>query len=124
MYSYGWDEETGGILLNTTPMQMSKEPRPVYYKELDLLGFDKYWNYDKDDSKPYMWAESNNYFYRGRLVAKTKGGSMCIAPEIILVEEPEPNNGKLKQIDIEKMVLKNKTIIEQLTQYIFNLIIK
>lgn len=117
MYSYGWDEETGGILLNTTPMQMSKEPRPVYYKELDLLGFDKYWNYDKDDSKPYMWAESNNYFYRGRLVAKTKGGSMCIAPEIILVEEPEPNNGKLKQIDIEKMVLKNKTIIEQLTQY-------
>lgn len=117
MYSYEWDEETGGILLNTTPLQMSKEPRPVYYKELDLLGFDKYWNYEKDESKPYMWAEANNYFYRGRLVAKTKGGSMCVAPEIILVEDPEPNNEKLKHVDIERMVEKNKTIINQLAQF-------
>ena len=117
MYSYEWDEETGGILLNTTPLQMSKEPRPVYYKELDLLGFDKYWNYDKDDSKPYMWAEANNYFYRGKLVAKTKGGSVCVAPELTIIDEPEPNNGKLQPVDIEKMVQKNKTIMEQLTQY-------
>lgn len=46
MYSYTYDEETGGILLNSTPTIFSKEPRPVYAPELDLLGFDKYWKYD------------------------------------------------------------------------------
>ncbi len=117
MYSYDWDTETGGILLNTTPLQMSKEPRPVYYQELDILGFDKYWNYEKDDKYPYMWAESNNYYYRGRLVAKTKGGSMCSAPEIILIEDPESNNEKLHFVDIDRMVEKNRVILNQLTQY-------
>lgn len=117
MYSYDWDSETGGILLNSTLLQMSKEPRPVYYKELDILGFDKYWKYEKDDTYPYMWAEANNYFYRGRLVAKTRGGTMCTAPEIIIVEEPEPDGAKLKLVDIDRMVEKNKTIIDQLAQH-------
>ena len=34
MYTYSYDEETGGILLNTTPTVFSKEPRPVYADEL------------------------------------------------------------------------------------------
>jgi len=63
MYSYNWDIETGGLLLNSSTLLFSKEPRPVYYQELDLLGFNKYWEYDKDDSAPYMWAEANNYIY-------------------------------------------------------------
>ena len=42
MYSYTWDAETGGLLLNSSPLSFSKEPRPVYYKELDILGFDRY----------------------------------------------------------------------------------
>ncbi len=117
MYSYEWDAETGGILLNSTPLQISKEPRPVYYKELDILGFDKYWKYDKDDTYPYMWAEANNYYYKGRLVAKTKGGTMCTAPELVIIDEPEPNKDKLKFVDIAKMVEKNKTIIDQLAQH-------
>ncbi|MDD6846892.1 MAG: phosphoadenosine phosphosulfate reductase family protein [bacterium] len=117
MYSYNWDPETGGILLNSTPLQFSKEPRPVYYKELDLLGFDKYWNYDKDDSRPYMWAESSNYFYRGRLVAKTKGGTMFEAPKIEILDDPEPNKGKLKFVDIDLMAKKNRGIIDQLAQF-------
>ena len=49
MYSYNWDIETGGLLLNSSQLQFSKEPRPVYYKELDILGFDRYWNYAKND---------------------------------------------------------------------------
>lgn len=117
MYSYEWDSETGGILLNSTPLQMSKEPRPVYYKELDILGFDKFWNYEKDDKYPYMWAEGNNYIYRGRLVAKTKGGTVCQSPELVLIEDPEPNGENLKFVDVESMVEKNKTILDQLTQY-------
>ena len=91
MYSYTWDTETGGLLLNSSPLSFSKEPRPVYYKELDILGFDRYWNYAKNDSYPYMWAEANNYFYRGRQVAKTKGGSLYTAPEIVILDAPEPD---------------------------------
>lgn len=93
MYQYIWDEDTGGLLLTTEQSKFSKEPRPVYYKELDILGFDQYWNYPKDDSAPVMWAEANNYIYKGRTVAKTKGGALYTAPELILLEEPEPNGG-------------------------------
>jgi len=116
MYSYEWDAETGGLILNSSPLSFSKEPRPVYYKELDILGFDKYWNYDKDDTYPYMWAEANNYWYCGRQVAKTKGGSLYTAPEIILMEEPEPDGQPLRFIDIPAMVEKNRVILESLTQ--------
>lgn len=116
MYSYEWDVETGGLLLNSSPLSFSKEPRPVYYKELDILGFDKYWNYEKNDTYPYMWAEANNYWYRGKLVAKTKGGSLYSAPKLIIVNEPEPNNEPLRFVDIPGMVDKNKDILEKLTQ--------
>ena len=114
MYSYTWDTETGGLLLNSSPLSFSKEPRPVYYKELDILGFDRYWNYAKNDSYPYMWAEANNYFYRGRQVAKTKGGSLYTAPEIVLLDDPEPNGQPLRFVDIPAMVEKNRDLLEKL----------
>lgn len=116
MYSYEWDAETGGLVLNSSPLQFSKEPRPVYYKELDLLGFDKYWNYAKNDVYPYMWAEANNYFYRGRKVAQTKGGACYTAPELIVLEEAEPNGQPLRFVDIPAMVEKNKELLEGLVQ--------
>lgn len=116
MYSYDWDEETGGLLLNSAQQKMSKEPRPVYYKELDILGFDKYWNYAKDDSAPYMWAEANNYWYHGRKVASVKGGSLYTAPELVLLEEPEPDGKPLIHVNIPLMVAKNHTILEALVQ--------
>lgn len=116
MYTYEWDSSTGGYILTQMPLAFSKEPRPVYYKELDILGFDKYWIYDKNDSFPYMWAEANNYYYRGRLVAKTKGGSVCSAPEIEIIEEPESEGYSLRFVDIPAMVEKNKDLMEQLEQ--------
>ena len=96
MYSHEWDGSTGGYVLTPKPSTFSKEPRPVYYKELDILGFDKYWNYDKNDSFPYMWAEANNYYYRGRQVAKIKGGTLYTAPEITLLDDPEPDGFLLR----------------------------
>lgn len=122
MYTYEWDSSTGGYILTPIPLTFSKEPRPVYYKELDILGFDKYWSYDKNDSYPYMWAEANNYFYRGRLVAKAKGGSVCSAPEIEIIEEPEPEGYPLRFVDIPGMVEKNKDLMEQLEQETVKLI--
>lgn len=116
MYQYVWDPETGGLLLTTEISKFSKEPRPVYYKELDILGFDRYWNYPKDDSAPLMWAEANNYIYKGKTVARLKGGAMYTAPEKILLEEPEENGKLLDFVNIERMVHKNSQLLETLVQ--------
>ena len=101
MYSYTYDKETGGILLNSSPTGSSKEPRPVYAPELDALGFDEHWKYDKQTDCPYMWAESNYYWYRGNLVAMLKGGNLYTAPEIRLAyvcdEYRETPNSKATQ---------------------------
>jgi phosphoadenosine phosphosulfate reductase len=119
MYSYTYDQKTGGILLNSSPTGFSKEPRPIFAPELDVLGFDKYWNYDRQTVLPYMWAEANNYYYRGTLVAKLKGGNTYTVPEIIIPNGedgkpvmPEPKGISLRPIDIEAMVEKNRDMIE------------
>ena len=123
MYSYTYDKKTGGILLNSSPNGFSKEPRPVYAPELDVLGFDKYWKYDKQTDRPYMWAEANNYYYRGTLVAKLKGGNIYTVPEIIIPNgedgnpvTPEPEGMSLRPIDIEAMVEANREMLEIIEQ--------
>jgi phosphoadenosine phosphosulfate reductase len=125
MYSYTYDAKTGGLVLNSSPTQFSKEPRPVYSKELDLLGFNNYWKYEKRDDVPYMWAEANMYWYKGKLVAKLRGGNLYITPEIeFLTDEnrkiitPEADGGTLQPIDIDSMLEANKEllgIVEQTT---------
>jgi phosphoadenosine phosphosulfate reductase len=110
LYSYAYSATTGGILLNSTPHKISKEPRPVYAPELDLLGFDKYWKYDKQTNAPYMWSEANRYYYRGRLVASLLGGDVYHAPVIQLAyvckEWRETSNGKA----IEKTICEKPEI--------------
>lgn len=123
MYSYTYDKKTGGLLLNYTPSGFSKEPRPVYAPELDVLGFDKHWKYDKQTDYPYMWAEANRYFYRGTLVAKLKGGDTYTAPEIIIpLDEdgkpvmPESDGLALRPVDIAAMVKANQEMLEIIEQ--------
>ena len=91
----------------------------MYAPELDLLGFDRFWRYDRQTDAPYMWAEANQYFYRGRLVARLKGGNAFTAPEIIIPEEengqpvrPEPDGGKLRPVDLAAMVAANRELLE------------
>ncbi len=116
MYRYTWDEETGGLLLTSEVAHFSKEPRPVYFRELELLGLGRCWNYPKDDTAPIMWAETNNYFYRGRHVATTNGGALYSPPELIIYDEPEPNGGMLRPVDVPAMLRKNTKTMEILTQ--------
>lgn len=124
MYSYTFDSKTGGIVLNSTPTNFSKEPRPVYAAEMDILGFHKHWDYDKQNEVPYMWAESNIYWYRGVQIAKTKGGDLYTAPELIIVDDANETNPYWKQgtklipMDIEAMCALNEdllTVIEDST---------
>lgn len=55
-------------------------------------------------------------YYRGRLVAKTKGGSLYTPPELVLIEDPEPEGYPLRFVDIPAMVDKNRQLMEQLVQ--------
>lgn len=123
MYSYTYDKKTGGILLNSSPTGSSKEPRPIYAPELDVLGFDNYWKYDKQTDFPYMWAEANNYYYRGTHVAKLKGGNVYTAPKIIIPNDedgklimPEPEGLSLRPVDIDAMVEANREMLEIIEQ--------
>jgi len=123
LYSYTYDSTTGGILLNSSPTGFSKEPRPVYAPELDLLGFGKHWKYDKQPALPYMWAEANSYYYRGALVAKLKGGNIYTAPEIVIPNDangspitPEPDGISLRPIDIESMIKANREMLDIIEQ--------
>ena len=86
MYAYKFDDETGGLLLTDTEERMSKEPRPVYAAEMNILGFDRRWHYDIQNDVPYIWAEAGNYFYRGKKIAVVKGGSLYEKPQLEFVE--------------------------------------
>lgn len=123
MYGYTHDPETGGLLLSDELSQFSKEPRPVYARELDILGFDAFWKYETQDEAPYLWAEANSYWYRGKRVAKTVGGSLYEKPGIELEHDADgtiilPEGSILEKVDIAGMVKKNElrlAALEQLT---------
>ncbi len=125
MYSYTYDSDSGGLILNSSPTNFSKEPRPVYAPEMDLLGFSKYWNYDKQSNTPYMWAEANVYWYRNVQIAKIKGGDLYTPPELLPARQEDgsvpfgkADGTELKPIDIAAMCRKNEalmTIIEDTT---------
>lgn len=130
MYSYTFDEQTGGILLNSSPTIFSKEPRPVYASEMDLLEFDKYWEYDKQNDIPYLWTESNVYYYKGKIIAKIKGGDLYTPPEV-MPQYDEMGNvvmGKefcsLVPMDIVAMCEKNKDFLAILENTSVKLIVK
>ena len=117
MYAYNFDEETGGILLTDTEAQMSKEPRPVYAEEMNILGFDRRWHYENPNDVPYLWAEASNYFYRGKKIAVVKGGSLYEKPSLEFVEEDGlPEGETLLPVDLKRMSEKNFELMENLRQ--------
>lgn len=117
MYEYKFDEETGGILLTDTEIQMSKEPRPIYAEEMNILEFNRRWNYENQNEIPYLWAESGNYFYRGKKIAVVKGGSLYEKPKVEFIEEDGlPQGEKIFPTDLKKMSEKNFELMENLRQ--------
>ncbi len=113
MYNYTWDYETGGYVLNTKTTGIIKELRPVFWKELSLLGFDKKynWRYPKSN-KPLMWAEARRYFYKGELVGEAVGGGLFSLPRIKVHKE----DFDIIPVDIETMIEKNKSLMNGLVQ--------
>ncbi|HIQ39521.1 MAG TPA: phosphoadenosine phosphosulfate reductase, partial [Methanothermococcus okinawensis] len=106
MYKIKWDRDSNGILLvNSGDNEIIKPPRPVFYEELDLLGFNRFWEYPKVQ-EPLLWAIGRNYYYKGELVAKVKGGNIFEPPEIELTENGQSLS--LEPIDVKDLIEKNK----------------
>ncbi len=80
--------------------------RPVFFEELDLLGFNEHWTYPKAEA-PLLWASGRRYFYRGYLVAEVFGGSMYSPPDLDIKHTGEPN-----PISIDELLDKNKDKLE------------
>lgn len=118
MHKYEWDPVTGGILLLPQQEKSSKEPRPVYYREMNLLGMNKRWKYPQNDNAPIMWAEAEKYIYRGRIVARSRGGFLYTPPTIIYTEgEDGVDSGtELQPVNIPLMIEKNREIIDNLAE--------
>lgn len=111
MYKVIWDPETKGILLSTDALNDIEPPRPVFYEELDLLGFDKYWIYPKTE-EPLLWSIGRKYYYKGEEVAIAKGGNIFDPPNIVLSEKGK--NLSLEPINIKLMIEKNKDLLNNL----------
>ena len=56
-----------------------------------------------------MWAEAERYYYRGRMIARTKGGGLYQQPEVIYTETEEgiPEGVELIPVDIAATVSNN-----------------
>ena len=106
-YKVLWDEENNGIILSPNGLNIS--PQPVFYEELDLLGFDKFWNYPKS-YEPLLWKVGRRYFYKGRVVAEIKGGGICDNPKLTIKE----TNLSLEPIDVKLLIDKNIELLQSL----------
>ena len=107
MFKIRWDKDSNGVMLVNSGdnFEIIKPPRPVFYEELDLLGFNKFWEYPKVQ-EPLLWAIGRNYYYKGELVAKVKGGSIFEPPKIDLTEKGY--NLSLEPVNIEELIENNK----------------
>ena len=71
MYNSQWDAETNGVLLTSEPGDVQSSVRPVFYEELDLLGFNaRGFRYPRVE-EPLLWAAGRAYYYRGEKIAMT-----------------------------------------------------
>ena len=104
MYKFEQDKETGGVILVSSSTSDLPSPRPVFYEELDLLGFDKYWEYPKSE-EPLLWNIGRKYYYFGEMVAEVRGGNIFEDPKILFTDKGK--DLKLKPIDLKGMIEKN-----------------
>ena len=117
MFRIIWDKDINGVLLTTNGNgeALNVSPRPVFHEELNLLGFDKNWNWKYPESnEPLLWALDRRYYYKGELVAEVKGGNIFEDPKIEITEAGK--DLKLKPINIKKVVEKNQKLLFLLEQ--------
>jgi phosphoadenosine phosphosulfate reductase len=107
MYKIEWIKDKNIPKLNDFAKDTIIPPRPVYYEELDLLGFNKYWDYP-NSIEPLLWALGREYYYNGEKIGKAVGGDINNAPKLEIYH----NNIELIPINLEELIYENKEKIE------------
>lgn len=80
--------------------------RPVFYEELNLFGFNKYWEYPECE-EPLLWRVNRTYYYDGRVVGRIDGDGFYEKPIANTT-----NRLKLEPIDIDAILERNRKIID------------
>lgn len=115
MFKIIWDKVNNGLILtsNGDGEALNISPRPVFYEELDLLGFKDHWEYPASN-EPLLWAQERRYYYKGNLVAEVRGGNLYDEPKIEITKQGK--GLKLEPINIKKLIETNRKplfLIEQ-----------
>ncbi len=116
MFDVRWRPEINGVELGSGFHEKEKitPPRPVFYQELDLLGFDQYWVYPKI-STPILWASGRSYYYKGVRVATAVGGNLYDKPELkIEHQNQDGSRNKIEPVDYPQLKKINYNNIKQL----------
>ena len=113
MYNIRWDKNTRGILLSDAKDQgIKREIRPVFFEELDLLGFNNYWKYPRV-KEPLLWATSGRkYYYQGELVAEAKGGGLFTRPQLQIFYP----GIELMPVNVDAMLSQNSHMLQGIVQ--------
>lgn len=99
------------ITLIDRPPVVSREIKPVWAEELNILGIDRFFDYPKDCATPLLWVCSTKYYYRGDKVFEIKNLGDDTPPEVkvfpTLYQSFEP-------INLEALVERNKALLSRL----------
>ena len=110
VYSYIWDKKTHGYVLTTqTSKFVANEVRPVFAPELLLTGLGRYFEYDKRETRPLLWAQKNTYLLNGEKVAQLNNTQYGKPLNIQVFFEGKL---KLEPVDIAAMVETNAGIMD------------
>lgn len=110
MFKIKWDRKSNGVILTNgiSDEESLASPRPVFFEELDMLGFNEYFKYPKSSS-PLLWAIGRRYYYKGEKVAETHRGNMLEPPEIEISNNGD--NNRINPINLGAVHRKNRETI-------------
>ncbi len=109
MLGVEWEQ---GNILKLTLQAEDAGYFPVFYEELEILGFRNYWNFPRSN-EPLLWGRDAGvyliYELDGRVVAKVKKGALYKSHKIEFVEE----GLNLKPIDLKRLIDFNKHLMKE-----------
>ncbi|MEM2458548.1 MAG: hypothetical protein QXM61_06805 [Archaeoglobaceae archaeon] len=105
MYPLVWNSENGIILRYSGEGEVLPSLRPVFHEELDLFGFNEFWEYPKSEA-PLLWRVNRTYYYNGEAIGRIVGGGFFKKPELEVYKRV-----KLEPIDLDRLRKENKEIM-------------
>lgn len=103
MYNMQWDAETNGVLLTSEQGDVQSPVRPVFFEELDLLGFNsRGFRYPRVE-EPLLWAAGRAYYYRGEKIAITHGGGFYEDVDLEILTEIRD----IEPVNLDEVLKKN-----------------